>query len=131
MVRGWIPLPREPGNSLSARSTTSASTPRRARSMPRVNPLGPAPTTSTSTGAAICRCSLTPLSSVSHDYALNVVKLSNVTTERRVPLDRKQIAGTARNLLIESALERLTLSAIGYELGVKAPALYCHFKNKQ
>jgi AcrR family transcriptional regulator len=54
-----------------------------------------------------------------------------VTTERRVPLDRKQIAGTALNLLNESGLERLTLSAIGYELGVKAPALYWHFKNKQ
>jgi TetR/AcrR family transcriptional regulator, tetracycline repressor protein len=48
-----------------------------------------------------------------------------------VPLDRKRVADTALNLLNEVGLERLTLSAIGCELGVKAPALYWHFKNKQ
>jgi AcrR family transcriptional regulator len=48
-----------------------------------------------------------------------------------VPLDRKRVADTALNLLNEVGLEHLTLSAIGYKLGVKAPALYWHFKNKQ
>jgi TetR/AcrR family transcriptional regulator, tetracycline repressor protein len=48
-----------------------------------------------------------------------------------VPLDRKRVADTALNLLNEVGLEHLTLSAIGCELGVKAPALYWHFKNKQ
>ncbi|MFJ6566367.1 TetR/AcrR family transcriptional regulator C-terminal domain-containing protein [Streptomyces sp. NPDC091292] len=54
-----------------------------------------------------------------------------MTTRRRVPLDRKRVADTALNLLNEVGLDRLTLSAIGDELGVKAPALYWHFKNKQ
>jgi AcrR family transcriptional regulator len=54
-----------------------------------------------------------------------------VNAERRVPLDRKRVADTALNLLNEVGLDGLTLSAIGSELGVKAPALYWHFKNKQ
>ncbi|MBB6171342.1 AcrR family transcriptional regulator [Nocardiopsis mwathae] len=49
----------------------------------------------------------------------------------RVPLDRKRVADTALNLLNEVGLDGLTLSAIGRELGVKAPALYWHFNNKQ
>jgi TetR/AcrR family transcriptional regulator, tetracycline repressor protein len=54
-----------------------------------------------------------------------------VSTERRAPLDRKRVADTALDLLNEVGLEHLTLSAIGGRLGVKAPALYWHFKNKQ
>ncbi|MFJ5534836.1 TetR/AcrR family transcriptional regulator [Streptomyces sp. NPDC093261] len=54
-----------------------------------------------------------------------------MTTKRRVPLDRKRVADAALNLLNEVGLEGLTLSAIGRELGVKAPALYWHFKDKQ
>jgi AcrR family transcriptional regulator len=41
------------------------------------------------------------------------------------------VAETALNLLNSVGLEGLTLSAIGRELGVKAPALYWHFKDKQ
>ncbi|GAA1003559.1 TetR/AcrR family transcriptional regulator [Streptomyces thermogriseus] len=48
-----------------------------------------------------------------------------------MPLDRKRVADAALNLLNEVGLEGLTLSAIGRELGVKAPALYWHFKDKQ
>jgi AcrR family transcriptional regulator len=48
-----------------------------------------------------------------------------------VPLDRKRVADAALDLLGEVGLEGLTLSAIGRELGVKAPALYWHFKDKQ
>ncbi|MEU6366731.1 TetR/AcrR family transcriptional regulator C-terminal domain-containing protein [Streptomyces sp. NPDC046931] len=54
-----------------------------------------------------------------------------MTANRRVPLDRKRVADAALNLLNEVGLEGLTLSAIGRELGVKAPALYWHFKDKQ
>ncbi|MFF0741161.1 TetR/AcrR family transcriptional regulator C-terminal domain-containing protein [Streptomyces sp. NPDC004111] len=46
-------------------------------------------------------------------------------------LDRKLLAETALRLLNEVGLEGLTLRAIADELGVKAPALYWHFKNKQ
>ncbi|MFI5802672.1 TetR/AcrR family transcriptional regulator C-terminal domain-containing protein [Streptomyces sp. NPDC051561] len=46
-------------------------------------------------------------------------------------LDRKLLAETALSLLNEVGLEGLTLRAIADELGVKAPALYWHFKNKQ
>ncbi|URM89893.1 TetR/AcrR family transcriptional regulator [Streptomyces sp. MRC013] len=49
----------------------------------------------------------------------------------RAPLDRKRVADAALKLLNEVGLEGLTLSAIGRELGVKAPALYWHFKDKQ
>lgn len=48
-----------------------------------------------------------------------------------MPLDRDRVADAALNLLNEVGLEGLTLSAIGRELGVKAPALYWHFENKQ
>jgi AcrR family transcriptional regulator len=54
-----------------------------------------------------------------------------VTSNRRTPLDRKRVADAALKLLNEVGLEGLTLSAIGRELGVKAPALYWHFKDKQ
>ncbi|MEU7414879.1 TetR/AcrR family transcriptional regulator C-terminal domain-containing protein [Streptomyces sp. NPDC042638] len=52
-------------------------------------------------------------------------------TERRAPLDRKRVADTALRLLNEVGLDGLTLRAIAKELGVKAPALYWHFKDKQ
>ncbi|MGW1215505.1 TetR/AcrR family transcriptional regulator [Streptomyces sp. NPDC002499] len=54
-----------------------------------------------------------------------------MSTERRVPLDRKRVADTALKLLNEAGLEGLTLRAIARELDVKAPALYWHFKDKQ
>lgn len=64
-------------------------------------------------------------------HALNAVKLSIVNARPRVPLDRKRVADTALDLLNTVGLDGLTLSAIGRELGVKAPALYWHFKDKQ
>ncbi|MET9363403.1 TetR/AcrR family transcriptional regulator C-terminal domain-containing protein [Streptomyces sp. NPDC006632] len=46
-------------------------------------------------------------------------------------IDRAQVADTALRLLNEVGLDGLTLRAIAKELGVQAPALYWHFKNKQ
>ncbi|SFF09841.1 transcriptional regulator, TetR family [Actinacidiphila alni] len=54
-----------------------------------------------------------------------------MTTKKREPLDRRRVADAALGLLNEVGLDGLTLSAIGRELGVKAPALYWHFKDKQ
>ncbi|WP_369157912.1 TetR/AcrR family transcriptional regulator C-terminal domain-containing protein [Streptomyces sp. R02] len=54
-----------------------------------------------------------------------------MSTERRAPLDRRRVAGTALTLLNEVGLDGLTLRAIARELDVKAPALYWHFKDKQ
>ncbi|MDT3725997.1 TetR/AcrR family transcriptional regulator C-terminal domain-containing protein [Streptomyces sp. DSM 41972] len=54
-----------------------------------------------------------------------------MSTERRAPLDRRRVAGTALKLLNEVGLDGLTLRAIAKELDVKAPALYWHFKDKQ
>lgn len=71
------------------------------------------------------------LSSVGRHDALNAVKLSSVNAKPRVPLDRKRVADAALDLLDRVGLDGLTLSAIGRELGVKAPALYWHFKDKQ
>ncbi|MEV6478813.1 TetR/AcrR family transcriptional regulator C-terminal domain-containing protein [Streptomyces sp. NPDC051576] len=54
-----------------------------------------------------------------------------MSTERRIPLDRKRVADTALRLLNEVGLDGLSLRAIAKELDVKAPALYWHFKDKQ
>ncbi|MER6024805.1 TetR/AcrR family transcriptional regulator C-terminal domain-containing protein [Streptomyces sp. NPDC001851] len=54
-----------------------------------------------------------------------------MSPEKRAPLDRRRVAGTALRLLNEVGLDGLTLRAIAKELDVKAPALYWHFKDKQ
>ncbi|WP_225825138.1 TetR/AcrR family transcriptional regulator C-terminal domain-containing protein [Streptomyces naphthomycinicus] len=54
-----------------------------------------------------------------------------MSPEKRTPLDRRRVAGTALRLLNEVGLDGLTLRAIAHELDVKAPALYWHFKDKQ
>ncbi|MFE7119464.1 TetR/AcrR family transcriptional regulator C-terminal domain-containing protein [Streptomyces sp. NPDC057654] len=46
-------------------------------------------------------------------------------------IDREQVVGTALRLLNDVGLEGLTLRRIAGELGVQAPALYWHVKNKQ
>jgi len=48
-----------------------------------------------------------------------------------VTLDRAQVVQAAIGLLDEVGLDGLTLRRLGNELGVQAPALYWHFKNKQ
>ncbi len=48
-------------------------------------------------------------------------------TER---LDRNRVVKTAIDLLDEVGLDGLTLRRLAQRLGVKAPALYWHFKNK-
>jgi AcrR family transcriptional regulator len=46
-------------------------------------------------------------------------------------LDRETVVRTALRVLDDVGLEGLTLRKIAGELGVQAPALYWHFKNKQ
>lgn len=46
-------------------------------------------------------------------------------------LERGEVVRTAIRLLDEVGLEGLTLRRLAKELGVQAPALYWHFKNKQ
>ena len=46
-------------------------------------------------------------------------------------LDRDQVVRTALRLLNEAGLDGLTLRRIAGQLGVQAPALYWHVKNKQ
>jgi TetR/AcrR family transcriptional regulator, tetracycline repressor protein len=48
-----------------------------------------------------------------------------------MPLDRFVILQQAFSILNESGLENLTLRRLAAKLGVKAPAIYWHFKNKQ
>ncbi|MGW1889546.1 TetR/AcrR family transcriptional regulator C-terminal domain-containing protein [Streptomyces sp. NPDC002004] len=54
-----------------------------------------------------------------------------MATTRTTRLDRHKVAETALRLLNEVGLDGLTLRAIAKELGVKAPALYWHFEDKQ
>jgi AcrR family transcriptional regulator len=46
-------------------------------------------------------------------------------------LDREMFVRTALRVLSEVGLDGLTLRKIAAELGVQAPAMYWHFKNKQ
>jgi AcrR family transcriptional regulator len=54
-----------------------------------------------------------------------------VADRKNTGLDRARVAGTALDLLNEVGLEGLTVRLIAARLGVKAPALYWHFKDKQ
>lgn len=56
---------------------------------------------------------------------MNVVKLSIVA------LEKGTIVTAALQLLQETGFDGLTLRRLAGELGVQAPALYWHFKNKQ
>jgi AcrR family transcriptional regulator len=49
----------------------------------------------------------------------------------RVPLDRKIILAQAFAILNDTGVEGLTLRRLAARLGVQAPAIYWHFKNKQ
>jgi TetR/AcrR family transcriptional regulator, tetracycline repressor protein len=48
-----------------------------------------------------------------------------------MPLDRSAILTQAFSVLNEAGLEGMTLRRLAANLGVKAPAIYWHFKNKQ
>src|SRR5580692_3889424 len=48
-----------------------------------------------------------------------------------IPLDRKIILGHAFSILNELGLEGLTLRRLAARLGVQAPAIYWHFKDKK
>lgn len=49
----------------------------------------------------------------------------------RAPLQREAIIATTRELIISDGLEALTLRRLAATLGVTAPALYGHVKDKQ
>src|SRR5215469_3450903 len=51
--------------------------------------------------------------------------------ERRPSLDRAAVVQTALELLKKVGLDGLTTRRLADELGVKSPALYWHFHNKQ
>ena len=51
--------------------------------------------------------------------------------DRAPKLDRDRVVRAAIGLLDEVGLDGLTLRRLAKELGVQAPALYWHFKNKQ
>jgi TetR/AcrR family tetracycline transcriptional repressor len=48
-----------------------------------------------------------------------------------MPLDRQAILSQAFSILNEAGIEGLTLRRLAARLGVKAPAIYWHFKNKK
>ncbi|MFI5542352.1 TetR/AcrR family transcriptional regulator C-terminal domain-containing protein [Streptomyces sp. NPDC051815] len=54
-----------------------------------------------------------------------------MATRKPPRLDKKQAVDAALRLLNDVGLDGLTLRAIAKELGVQAPALYWHFRNKQ
>lgn len=49
----------------------------------------------------------------------------------RAPLQRESIIATTRQLIVDDGLEALTLRRLAGALGVTAPALYGHVKDKQ
>lgn len=52
------------------------------------------------------------------------------TAERRAPLTRERVLGTAVDLADRHGLEALSMRRLGQELGVDAMALYRHVRNK-
>jgi AcrR family transcriptional regulator len=52
------------------------------------------------------------------------------SAERRVPLTRERVLGTAVELADRDGLEALSMRRLGQELGVDAMALYRHVRNK-
>lgn len=58
-------------------------------------------------------------------------KASALKPPDRAPLDRRIILGHAFSILNQMGVEGLTLRRLAARLGVQAPALYWHFKNKQ
>jgi AcrR family transcriptional regulator len=54
-----------------------------------------------------------------------------MSSPERPPLQREAIIATTRELIIGEGLEALTLRRLAAQLGVTAPALYGHVKDKQ
>ena len=54
-----------------------------------------------------------------------------MATEERAPLQREVIIATTRELIVTGGLEALTLRRLASRLGVTAPALYGHVKDKR
>ena len=54
-----------------------------------------------------------------------------MATEERAPLQREAIIATTRELIVAGGLEALTLRGLAGRLGVTAPALYGHVKDKR
>ncbi|MGW1681261.1 TetR/AcrR family transcriptional regulator C-terminal domain-containing protein [Saccharopolyspora sp. NPDC002376] len=57
--------------------------------------------------------------------------MSTVEDAKRNGLDRNSVVATALDLLDEVGLDGLTVRRLATELGVKSPALYWHFRDKQ
>ena len=53
------------------------------------------------------------------------------TPAARLPLQREAIVEAARDLIVSDGLEALSLRRIAGQLGVTAPALYAHVRDKQ
>lgn len=57
--------------------------------------------------------------------------MHGVPTVDRPPLQRGAIIAAARSLIVADGLEALSLRKLAAELGVTAPALYAHVRDKQ
>ncbi len=57
--------------------------------------------------------------------------MRRVPTVDRPPLQREAIIAAARALIVADGLEALSLRKLAAELGVTAPALYAHVRDKQ
>src|ERR1700688_4158094 len=64
-------------------------------------------------------------------YILKWLDGEVIWERRTVALKRQGVVRTALRILDEVGLDGLTVRKLASELGVQAPALYWHFKNKQ
>jgi TetR/AcrR family transcriptional regulator, tetracycline repressor protein len=73
------------------------------------------------------------LNVVKYELTLTMLNCQGLAARResRVALDREAVVREALRQVDEVGLEGLTLRRLAGELGVKAPALYWHFENKQ
>ena len=113
-VRGWMPLPRDPSKGVAAGLDQTKGIPRRARSMARVKPVGPAPAINTVVSYIV--------------RYIVMVQCTNVKT--KIAVDPREIAAAALAIADREGFEAVSMRRVAQELKVGTMSLYYYVKDK-